>query len=428
MSTMSNTGAAYLKGAGQGQVPQWQGAYAGYIAVNQDPTDQGRVKLRVPQVFGGTTSGWASPMVPVQYIPPVGTPVLVMFVGGDPSQPVWFGNFALPGAGQGVTTGTGTPNPSPAPAPPVGTIYYQLNGSGVIIAMWEWNGSGWVDYFIGGSAVATGTLTAANIQPASLTSSVIGNLGAILNANPYFAGNSAANWLGTFGVSSTTSPPAGALYPYALTMTSSTGAGGNCAEGATTKAPVVPGGKYIVTGWLYSTSAAGTVNIGANWFLNGSYVSSTNIAVTALPANTWTFVQGIIDAPASGVNGMGEYFAFPANGSTAWTAYVQAAQVLPQIPGVVDATTINGSTINGSAFNGADFVINSSGAFFYSGTPAYGNLLLSIANTAGTDGFGNAYNQGAVLYGANGSSVAFFDNSGTPALWLTPGLSPALRF
>jgi len=42
-------------------------------------------------------------------------------------------------------------------------------------------------------------------------------------------------------------------------------------------------------------------------------------------------------------------------------------------------------------------------AFYYSGTPANGNLVLSIAATAGTDPFGNAYNDGLTVYGANGS-------------------------
>ena len=58
-------------------------------------------------------------------------------------------------------------------------------------------------------------------------------------------------------------------------------------------------------------------------------------------------------------------------------------------------------TVTAGTFQGTDFVINSSGAFFYSGTPAAGNLIASIASVAGTDAFGNAYLQGAVSYTPN---------------------------
>ena len=55
-------------------------------------------------------------------------------------------------------------------------------------------------------------------------------------------------------------------------------------------------------------------------------------------------------------------------------------------------------SISGTTFNGTDFTINTSGEFFYSGTPALGNLVVSIAQAAGTDGFGNAYQAGITSY------------------------------
>jgi hypothetical protein len=58
-------------------------------------------------------------------------------------------------------------------------------------------------------------------------------------------------------------------------------------------------------------------------------------------------------------------------------------------------------SITGTVFNGVDFILNSSGLFFYSGTPAHGNLIVSIASVAGTDGFTNAYVQGITTYSAN---------------------------
>lgn len=48
-------------------------------------------------------------------------------------------------------------------------------------------------------------------------------------------------------------------------------------------------------------------------------------------------------------------------------------------------------TVTGGAFQGSDFVLNTSGLFLYSGTPALGNLVYSVAQTSGTDAFGNVY-------------------------------------
>ena len=63
----------------------------------------------------------------------------------------------------------------------------------------------------------------------------------------------------------------------------------------------------------------------------------------------------------------------------------------------------NNLTIRGT-FAGTDFEINSGGAFFYSGTPAAGNLIISIANAAGSDAFANAYPKGISLGKSSDSS------------------------
>ncbi len=59
-------------------------------------------------------------------------------------------------------------------------------------------------------------------------------------------------------------------------------------------------------------------------------------------------------------------------------------------------------SISGVVFNGTDFFINNSGAFFYSGTPAAGNLIASITNGTGTDAQGNAFLSGFTTYGFGG--------------------------
>jgi hypothetical protein len=80
-------------------------------------------------------------------------------------------------------------------------------------------------------------------------------------------------------------------------------------------------------------------------------------------------------------------------------------------------------TVTAGTFQGTDFVVNSAGVFFYSGTPAAGNLIASIASVAGTDSFGNHYVPGFTTYDNTGQTFTNQDNgifqvgnivSGTP--------------
>ena len=74
-------------------------------------------------------------------------------------------------------------------------------------------------------------------------------------------------------------------------------------------------------------------------------------------------------------------------------------------------------TITATVFEGSDFVLNSSGQFFYSGTPAAGNLILSVTNGTGTDGHGNAYLEGTTSYTNNGSFYSAINLNGGVAAW-----------
>lgn len=75
-------------------------------------------------------------------------------------------------------------------------------------------------------------------------------------------------------------------------------------------------------------------------------------------------------------------------------------------------------TIRGT-FDGTDYEINSSGEFFYSGTPAFGNLVMSIANAAGTDSHGNPY---------AGPGVAIYSSGGTGVQMILSGTEAKLQF
>jgi hypothetical protein len=79
-------------------------------------------------------------------------------------------------------------------------------------------------------------------------------------------------------------------------------------------------------------------------------------------------------------------------GSTGWTIKITGS------------AEFNDLTIRGQ-FLGTDFVINSTGAFFYSGTPAPGNLSASVVpgSTTVTDPEGNTAQPGFTTYGSSAS-------------------------
>lgn len=81
-------------------VQKFYGKYKGKVTDNIDPLMQGRVKTKVPAVFGDENTGWALPSVPYAgngvgffFIPPVGANVWVEFEGGNTDSPIWTGCF-----------------------------------------------------------------------------------------------------------------------------------------------------------------------------------------------------------------------------------------------------------------------------------------------------------------------------------------------
>lgn len=75
------------------------GKYRGVVTDPKDPTNRGRLKVRVPAVLADLES-WAMPCVPyagkgigAYVLPEVGSGVWVEFEQGDPSYPIWTGCF-----------------------------------------------------------------------------------------------------------------------------------------------------------------------------------------------------------------------------------------------------------------------------------------------------------------------------------------------
>lgn len=133
--------------------------------------------------------------------------------------------------------------------------------------------------------------------------------------------------------------------------------------------------------------------------------------------------QVIVDG-AGNDQGIFVYDGVPANGNlivsiAAHTGSDQYGNTYP--PGLFVAAGV----IEGGVFEGNDFIINQAGSFFYSGTPANGNLIASIASTGGTDGFGNSYEPGINVYGTGTSLTGIQNSSGEAVLFFMPDSSSA---
>jgi len=76
----------------------YPGLYRGLVYDARDPLSRGRLRLRIPQLFGKDIAEWAWPVQPVSAeftLPEVGQGVWVAFEGGDPSFPIWLGTFEV---------------------------------------------------------------------------------------------------------------------------------------------------------------------------------------------------------------------------------------------------------------------------------------------------------------------------------------------
>jgi hypothetical protein len=77
------------------------GKYRGLVIDHVDPDKRGRLKLQIPSVFGTETTDWVIGAFPfggssnegMIFIPAVGSHVLVEFIEGDKSSPVWTATY-----------------------------------------------------------------------------------------------------------------------------------------------------------------------------------------------------------------------------------------------------------------------------------------------------------------------------------------------
>jgi len=77
------------------------GKYRAFVRDNEDPEKRGRLRLTIPTVLGAEISDWALPCFPYGggagfgwlAVPPQDAQVMVEFIEGDISSPIWTGTF-----------------------------------------------------------------------------------------------------------------------------------------------------------------------------------------------------------------------------------------------------------------------------------------------------------------------------------------------
>jgi Type VI secretion system/phage-baseplate injector OB domain len=99
------------------QAKRYYGKYRGVISNNDDPSNLGRIKAKIPEILADMDTAWALPYAPYcgngmgQFIiPPKGTGVWIEFEAGDISRPIWsgcfWGNGQLPKNNDGIAATT----------------------------------------------------------------------------------------------------------------------------------------------------------------------------------------------------------------------------------------------------------------------------------------------------------------------------------
>lgn len=76
------------------------GKYKAYVVNIADPQMRGRIQVACPKIMGQGKSAWCEPCVPVAYdnggdffLPKLGDTVWIEFEEGNPTRPIWVGNW-----------------------------------------------------------------------------------------------------------------------------------------------------------------------------------------------------------------------------------------------------------------------------------------------------------------------------------------------
>jgi hypothetical protein len=162
-------------------------------------------------------------------------------------------------------------------------------------------------------------------------------------------------------------------------------------------------GNFYRAGFSVQENTFGTT---ANLFANAlQFLNATGTPVQMLLSPSGLFLY----SPGGGLGNLIVSLATAAGIDSYGNAY----------PKGLNVTT---GTISGTTFSGTNFIINSAGAFFYSGAPALNNLIASVATASGTDAFGNSYVAGQAEYVQPGDGNTYVLNQGVVPGSAVPGL------
>lgn len=300
-----------------------------------------------------------------------------------------FQDIILP-SGEGIRATFSATAPG---SPKVGDLWYDT-ANGLQVS--QWNGSAWVAYSIGSGAIASGGIATGNIASGAITNALLA-ASAVATSNIQNGAVSAAQINAAAGILGTQ------LASGTITNTELAGSVTARSLGGitTTIAGSAPGSPVAGDIWIDSASGyqiqqySGSGWVPVTWTATDVIAAGT-ITAALITANTITASQiaaGTITAAQIAAGTI--------------TASLLAAGIV--VAGIVDATTINAATFTGSVFEGTDFILNSSGAYFYSGTPASGNLIASVTRANGTDGFGNTVWGGITTYTSAGQVAQLFN-------------------
>ena len=334
------------------------------------------------------------------------------FVGTSGSQFAGGESEAGPEGGGG---GQVTIAPAAPESPAAGDVWLDsANGNQVS----SWDGASWVAAQFGAAAIAPRSLTAAQMAPATLTSAQLAPAAGITAAQVAFT----AAQIGGSRVFTGTSQPSG-MEPGDLWFNAGDGNLVSVWTGSVWDA-LLFSAPAIQPGSLTSAQLAQEAGIVASQVaFTVTDIGGTSVSVSAeepsdpAAGDLWyDSTDGYVLKQWDGFNWVLYQFGTGAIAAGSVTADLVAANTLTAAQlaagivygGIINGTLVEAATFVGSVFEGSDFVINEYGVFFYSGTPAAGNLVMSITQVAGNDaswtsGTGNPYVAGLTVYGTGGS-------------------------
>lgn len=313
------------------------------------------------------------------------------------------GQFAGFSVVSGATAGQVTVSAAAPAAPSAGDLW--ISGAAGN-EMFQWSGTAWVPVQAGTQAIADGAVTAAKIAPGTLTASQLAPAAGITAGQVAFRATDIGGTQVITGTSQPVAPTPGTVWI-------------NPAQGNAVM--VWNGGAWVAAQFGAQAIAPGSLTatqIAANAGITAQQVA---FSVTDIGGTKITFSA---TPPASPNPGdlwydSGHGYRLSQWSGSAWAPYQFGTQAIAAgsvtaaliAANTITAAQIAAGTITGNEIKagvslqtpviiGTDFLITPGGAFFYTGSPAPGNLSVSVVpgSSQVTDPVGNVALAGSTVY------------------------------